>query len=211
MARLIFHSYFCLPRRDADVREIKQHTAPCQCSVASLRWSAAFARLHPCRSLSFRTHPKMPEGVYFATHAATFVLATRQTPFSFSTLCFAFFAKGGEVRALFASFDFQSARREAEAPNLKLLKGTGDVLQAAFPVWVAFSCDQLQETTDNFGIPASVFLPLLEVWGLYSTPPRSVEQLRRLHLLRASRRTPTRNLRHTLKVSVGSCIHIEWC
>ncbi|CAE7500633.1 NMA111 [Symbiodinium pilosum] len=36
----------------------------------------------------------------------------------------------GEVRAIFASFDFQSARRE--------------------------------ETTENFGIPANVFLPLLE-------------------------------------------------
>ncbi|CAE7869054.1 unnamed protein product [Symbiodinium sp. KB8] len=49
----------------------------------------------------------------------------------------------GEVRALFASFDFQSARREAE------------------------------ETTDNFGIPASVFLPLLE--GIKKNPNKEPE------------------------------------
>ncbi|CAE7900648.1 unnamed protein product [Symbiodinium necroappetens] len=47
----------------------------------------------------------------------------------------------GEVRALFASFDFQSARRE--------------------------------ETTDNFGIPASVFLPLLE--GIKKNPNKEPE------------------------------------
>ena len=109
-----FNSYFCSPRSNADVRQIKHYTEPCQCSVASrasLLWTAEVTRLHPCRSLSFRTHPKMPEGVYSATRAATFVLATCHSSNAFSTLCS---AEGGEVRALFASFDFQSARREAE-------------------------------------------------------------------------------------------------
>ena len=41
-------------------------------------------------------------------------------------------ARGG-VRALFASFDFQTSRRDCR-----------------------------EETTENFGIPANVFLPLLE-------------------------------------------------
>eukprot|EP00439_Symbiodinium_sp_Y106_P066398 s508_g10.t2 len=87
VARLIFHSYFCLPRRDADIVVLSDT-------------------------------PEDARG---------------------GVLC----DSRGEVRALFASFDFQSARREAE------------------------------ETTDNFGIPASVFLPLLE--GIKKNPNKEPE------------------------------------
>eukprot|EP00913_Durusdinium_trenchii_P018630 g17508.t1 len=47
----------------------------------------------------------------------------------------------GAVRALFASFDFQTSRRDCQ-----------------------------QDTTENFGIPANVFLPLLEAMKKTSSP-----------------------------------------
>ena len=128
--------------------------------------------------------------------------------------------RGGEVRAMFASFDFQSTRREVHGRNgsglerstglacsLQLVRGwlvTQQPLQlpSSFWLWITarspVTSDKShmgaawQETTENFGIPANVFLPLLEAAGTCNTFCERLGRFVRQRLSRRLRRSSRR-------------------
>lgn len=66
------------------------------------------------------------------------------------------------MRALFASFDFQTSRRDCQQDVRGHSYSESHVFFEKAQRRHCFPFDRCKETTENFGIPANVFLPLLE-------------------------------------------------